>query len=100
MGTSNVTIEGNVSGKYGIINDESTITIKGDVTSKGGTTIEIWGSDKTSTIIEGNVKSGVTDSGITINVSYNKNKDSELAIAGLPRLEAVPWIKIRVAPIP
>lgn len=82
VGTSNVTIEGNVSGKYGIINDESTITIKGDVTSKGGTTIEIWGSDKTSTIIEGNVKSGVTDSGITINVSYNKNKDSELAIAG------------------
>lgn len=82
VGISNVTIEGNVSGKYGIINDESTITIKGDVTSKGGTTIEIWGSDKTSTIIEGNVKSGVTDSGITINVSYNKNKDSELAIAG------------------
>ena len=82
VGTSNVTIEGNVSGKYGIINDESTITIKGDVTSKGGTTIEIWGSDKTSTIIEGNVKSGVTDSGITINVSYNENKDSELAIAG------------------
>lgn len=78
---ANVSVDGNAYGYSGIKNEDSDISIKGDVTSNGGTTVGIFGTEKTTTIIGGNVKAAGGED-VILDVSENKNADSELAIAG------------------
>lgn len=78
---SDVTVGGNAYGYSGIKNNGSDVSVKGDVTSDGGTTVGIFGTEKTTTIIGGNVKAAGGED-VILDVSWNENADSEIAIAG------------------
>lgn len=82
---SSASVDGNVKGDDGVWVVNSELHVKGDVTSKSGFTVTVYGTDKSVCIIEGNVNSE-TDS-ICLDVSLGdadgeNNKDNELAIAG------------------
>ena len=81
---SSATVAGNVKGDNGAFVIDSKLHIKGDVISKSGVTVGVYGTDKTTCIIEGDVNS---DDNIIFDVSLGNsdgenNKDNELAIAG------------------
>ena len=81
---SSATVAGNVKGDNGAFVIGSKLHVKGDVISKSGVTVGVYGTDKTTCIIEGDVNS---DDNIIFDVSLGNgdgenNKDNELAIAG------------------
>lgn len=81
---SSATVGGSVKGDDGAFVIDSKLHVKGDVISKSGVTVGVYGTDKTTCIIEGDVNS---DDNIILDVSLGSgdeenNKDNELAIAG------------------
>lgn len=81
---SSATVNGSVKGNDGAFVTDSKLHVKGDVISKSGVTVGVYGTDKTTCIIEGDVNS---DGNIILDVSLGNgdeenNKDNELAIAG------------------
>lgn len=74
---SNVTIDGDASGDYGVFAEDSTVTVKGNVHSKGDSVVDIVGTDKTVVIVGGDVSS---DS--EVEIKSMAGSDSEIAISG------------------